>query len=83
MRHGGCCWGLQAFKRDTGQYDPTQWGSKLAEAQAMDCETDHPDASRNGPGLVAAVCVRDHWDEMSEEQRNWCTEVVCTGVPSG
>lgn len=73
-------WGLQAFKRDTGQYDPTQWASKLAEAQAMDREIDHPDASRNGPGLVAAVCVRDHWDEMSEEQRNWCIEVVCSEV---
>jgi hypothetical protein len=73
-------WGLQAFKRDTGKYDPVQWASKIAEAQAMDRETDNPDASRNGPGLVAAVCVRDHWEEMSEERRNWCIEVVCSEV---
>jgi hypothetical protein len=64
-------WGLQAFQRESGKYDPNLWAAKLAEAQAINRETDYGDGSRSGPGFVAAVCVREHWEEMSEEQRNW------------
>jgi hypothetical protein len=35
-----------------------------------------------GPGVVAAVCIRDHWDEMSESQRSWCVERACSEVVS-
>jgi hypothetical protein len=30
--------------------------------------TDEQDGSRNGPGLSAAVCIRDYWDQMTAEQ---------------
>ena len=38
-----------------------------------------PDGSRHGPGFVAAVCIRDHWEEMSDDQRDWCVDVVVLG----
>jgi hypothetical protein len=79
-RLGVFVWGLQAFKGDGRNYDPAQWSSKLAQAQAMDREADHGDGGRHGPGFVAAVCIRDHWDEMTPEQRDWCVEVVCSEV---
>ena len=42
----------------------------------MDRETEYTDGSRDAPGFVAAICVRDHWDEMSVDERDWCAEVV-------
>jgi hypothetical protein len=36
--------------------------------------------SQHGPGFVAAVCIRDYWDEMSPDQRDWCVDVVCSEV---
>src|SRR5262249_31317643 len=32
---------------------------------------------------VAAVCIRDHWDEMSEEDRGWCVTRACEEVLAG
>jgi hypothetical protein len=29
---------------------------------------------------VAAVCIRDHWDELSSEERGWCTGVLCEEI---
>jgi len=73
-------WGLQTFQRDFGSADPAQWREKLASAQGMDRAAEHPDNSRNAPGFVAAVCVRDHWDEISPEEKDWCVDVICSEV---
>ena len=79
-RLGVLMWGCQIFERKNGNYDPSQWQEKLAEARTMDREAEHVDGSRNAPGFVAAVCVRDHWDDMSVDERNWCVEVVGTEI---
>ncbi len=79
-RLGVLMWGLKVFERENGNYDPSQWRQKLAEARTMDREAEQDDGSRNGPGFVAAVCVRDHWDEMSVDEREWCVEVVCSEI---
>lgn len=79
-RLGVLMWGLKVFRRENGNYDPSQWRQKLAEARTMDREAEQDDGSRNGPGFVAAVCVRDHWDEMSVDEREWCVEVVCSEI---
>ena len=78
-RLGVLMWGVQAFRRETGKYDPAQWGAKLSEAQAMDRDAEDED-SRHAPGFVAAVCVRDHWDDMTSAQRDWCVDRVCAEV---
>ena len=36
--------------------------------------------SRHGPGFVAAVYIRDRWDEMTSAQRDWCVDTVCAEV---
>jgi hypothetical protein len=77
-RLGVLVWGLQAFKRENENHDPSRWREKLAEARTMDREAEQHDGSRHGPGFVAAVCVRDHWEEMSVEERDWCVDVVCS-----
>lgn len=73
-------WGLQIFQRDSGSADPAQWREKLASAQGMDRAAEHPDNSRNAPGFVAAVCVRDHWEEMSPQEQDWCSDVICSEI---
>jgi hypothetical protein len=45
-----------------------------------DGSSDEYDFGRGGPGLVAAVCVRDHWKDMSVDERDWCLSVICSEV---
>ena len=75
-------WATKVFEREPGDYDPAQWQQRLEEAIAA--ATREPegefDWGRGGPGLVAAVCVRDHWDEMTPERRDWCVDTVCSEV---
>jgi hypothetical protein len=71
-------WAVQAFQRENGKYDPSVWAAKLDEARAIDRETDDGDGTRHAPGVLAAVCIRDHWDEMSVIQQDWCVDVVCS-----
>ena len=79
-RFGVLMWGMQAFRRESGQYAPAQWAAMLSEAQAMDLPTEDEDGSRHAPGFVAAVCIRDHWDDMTSAQRDWCVDTVCAEV---
>lgn len=79
-RLGVLMWGLAAFCRETGKYDPALWAAKLSEAQAMDLPAEDEDGSRHAPGFVAAVCIRDRWDDMTSAQRDWCVDTVCAEV---
>ncbi len=79
-RLGVLMWGIQAFRRETSKCDPAQWAAKLGEAQAMECEAEDEDLSRHAPGLVASVCIRDCWDDMTSAQRDWCVDRVCAEV---
>lgn len=73
-------WGVHAFRREAGKYDPSQWAEKLADGQAMNREPAKEDLSSSAPGLVAAACTRDHWDDMTSAQRDWCVDTVCAEV---
>ena len=73
-------WGRQVFEHRDGQHDPSQWRHKLAEARVIDRQTERDDGSHQGPGFVAAVCIRDQWDQMNVEEQNWCVEVVCSEI---
>jgi len=45
----------------------------LAEARAVEQELGEPEELyRGGSGLVAAVCIRDHLDELDESDFQWC-----------
>lgn len=77
-------WGLKTFNyEEATSYDPTQWRQRLQEARSISVEGEGGgdyDPGRDGPGVVAAVCVRDHWNEMSEDERSWCVDVVCSEI---
>ena len=80
-------WGRTVFMPSAGaSADPILWRDKLAEAQACEAaETESADAieirlERSGPDYVAAVCVRDHWNELNAEQQTWCANRICSAV---
>lgn len=72
-------WGLNAFQREYDEHDASQWAAKLEEARTMGHETDHY-GTHHAPGFIAAVCIRDHWDDMSPAQQDWCVDIVCSEV---
>ena len=55
-----------------------EWRSELlSEAQAIEQEVDQAEEFyRDGPGLVAAVCVRDHLKELDDEEFRWCVRKI-------
>ena len=77
-------WALHVFKNEkAGAYDPAEWRQRLNLARTWEVARpgNHElDMAGGGPGIAAAVCVRDHWLEMSDEERDWCVEVVCSEV---
>lgn len=77
-------WALHVFDRDEATaYDPAIWHQQLTKAQGPrsdKVDNDHLGVGQSGPGIVAAVCVRDHWEEMTATEQDWCVETVCTAV---
>ena len=65
--------GLQNLGRKMWEWDASvgdvDWRTRLlAEAKAVERELDEPEEfCRDGPGFAAAVCIRDHLDELDEE----------------
>ncbi|MDE0401362.1 MAG: hypothetical protein OXL96_26490 [Candidatus Poribacteria bacterium] len=54
------------------------WGEMLlAEAQVIEQELGEPDDfCRGGPSIVAAIGIRDHLEELSENDFRWCTKQI-------
>ena len=75
-------WGRSVFDHETSTiYDPAQWRQILQEAQVVGEDSDEEDdLYRGGPGIVSAVCIRDHWEEMSDDEREWCVDSICSEV---
>jgi len=75
-------WAYKTFKRETSPtYDPAMWQPLLLEA--MTAQANHSgmfDVPPGGPGVLAAVCIRDQWEEMSDPQRDWCMKRACSEV---
>lgn len=80
-------WGITVFQREEKPFaNPADWRKRLAEAR----EASHAAAGGasawgirmldGGPAIVAAVCVRDHWEELSLGERDWCIDITCHAV---
>jgi hypothetical protein len=79
---------LSLFLWASNQYDKpaehldhaSEWPERLRQARLIDEEspTAAPDRAmpRGGPVIVAALCVRDHWNELNADDRAWCEQKV-------
>lgn len=73
-------WGLRIFQHKLGSAEPAQWREMLSDAKEIDRTNEYPDSSQNAPGFAAAVCIRDHWDDMSPQEQDWCIDVICSEI---
>ncbi len=81
-------WATQCWeKKADGSSDPKEWPARLAEAQKISSEEDTSWINERMEGSavpqVAAICIRDHWDELTQEQRDWCIACVCHSAAEG
>ena len=75
--------GLHRWKSNAPDEDSDSWQVDLALARELEREQ-LPSGSgmllENGPGIVAAVCVRDYWEEMDADGRQWCLDTLIASV---
>lgn len=83
-RVGLLMWGIKIFAHEEEQrYDPTQWRQRLQESRvisSVNVDADEYELAKGGPGFVAVVCLRDHWDEMSGDEQEWSINTICSEV---
>jgi len=79
-------WGISVFERKIDNiHDPAQWKPRLQEAMGQQESIDSEDEygpGRGGPEYTAAVCIRDHFPELTTNELAWCIETVCNSVES-
>ena len=83
-------WGVGVFRREgTPQVDASKWREWFLEAQkiheTLSGDVDPEDEigwrmGTAGPAYLAAVLVRDHWDELDEKERDWVAGVIIQSV---
>ena len=80
-------WAISVFRNtDTDSSDPSLWRERLGEARdavVEDGRAPQDEAGYGGPAVVAAVCVRDHWEEMASDERAWCAIEICAAIEEG
>ena len=67
-------WGLTKWENGSTSEDGT-WRTALEEAkkrQVSEQPASFFQFDGSAVGYVAAVCIRDHWHEMAEEEQQWC-----------
>lgn len=72
---GNQMWGIKVFEGAEGtRYDPSEWRTRLAAVRASEDAVASADEMMfgNGATVIAAVCVRDHWPELIDDERAWC-----------
>ncbi|MDB5341989.1 MAG: hypothetical protein JWP89_366 [Schlesneria sp.] len=78
---GSQMWGVKVFEGAGGHpYDPREWKSRLQQAQKIRTKSQAMRFARSGPEFVAAICVRDHFAELSSQESCWCVEKVCEAI---
>ena len=74
-------WGLHVWEKDYGKYDPSIWREMLSRARTTSgFGASTGLGTENAPGVVAAVCIRDHWTDMSASEQGWCAKQACSEV---
>jgi len=80
-------WGRSAWEGKLNS-DSKSWREMLSNAKERDAKSSKNDQEESsfsqftegGPGFIAAVCVRDHWDEMDSGDRSWCVQKLISEI---
>ena len=71
-------WGNVHFRREATDDTRAEWKKRLAQARGVD----GPGELYDGRCHVAAVCIRDHWEELDDTEGTWCVTTVVDAVES-
>lgn len=73
-------WGRKAFDHEPNSGD--HWKEKLEAARKLSGDSARPSEQwlADAPVFVAAVCVRDHLQELTTSERDWCIELLVSAV---
>lgn len=70
-------WGMSLFERNDDTYDSKQWRQMLTRAkERLRVPRLGNYLYDGGPAYVVAVCVRDHWAELTTEEKIWCRDYL-------
>lgn len=73
-------WGVSVFEGKKSGEDWREQISKAREVVPKYAIEEIEKHARQGAAHIAAVCIRDHWGELSNDEQEWCVSVVCDAV---
>jgi ABC-type dipeptide/oligopeptide/nickel transport system ATPase component len=78
-------WATNQYERNENWKDKApEWHERLEQARSESLDPQGEEARfgspDGGPGITASVCIRDHWDQLLEEEKTWCVEAVIEHV---
>ena len=76
-------WGLQQWERRSSESGPDVFQAALKQAketQKIGTPSAFMGLADSGPGLVAALCARDYWEDLSIDDRQWCLDTLIAEV---
>ena len=76
-------WATMRQPRKPGHGDRKEWKTILALAKQAQQDNRRSSATGIPPGepeMVAAVCIKDHLDDLTEDDRTWCVETLVSEV---
>ena len=75
---GWCLAEWEGRQHDSGSM---AWPTALARAKELGLrQQPATDFDHDAVGYTAALCIRDHWQEMSADDRQWCLDTVIAEV---
>lgn len=84
-RMGLLMWAYKAFKRELSDTESVNWRERLTQACELQLTEEGGRLQQfeaGGPDILAALCARDHWDELSNGERDWCLARITESVQS-
>lgn len=76
-------WAYSVFRfENPSTYSPKDWKEKLIQVKAIpDAEYENESVlTRGAKEYIAAVCIRDHWSELDDNDTSWCIGSVCLSI---
>ena len=76
-------WGTQQWDRRSGEWDRDTWQAALKQAQEsqrVGVPAPFIGLVDSGPGLVAALYTRDHWEDLNVDDQQWCLDTLIAEI---
>jgi len=80
-------WGEGVFNRNgKATSDPASWRDRMREVRSLVANHDQNEEEMmvklmyTAEAYIAATCIRDHWEEMSEEEREWAATAIFDSI---